>query len=86
MTEAFVRKIKRDYVRVGLCPAAQTVMHQAVTVDHPPQRGSQVHPHKALRYRPPRESSQLTKVKSESCWIFWFGPRLRATISTTHIA
>ncbi len=30
MTEAFVRKIKRDYVRVGLCPAAQTVMHQAV--------------------------------------------------------
>ena len=25
-------------------------------------------------------------VKSESCWIFWFGPRLRATISTTHIA
>lgn len=76
MTEAFVRKIKRDYVRVGLCPAAQTVMHQAVRwITH----HNEVHPHKALRYRSPRESSQLTKVKSESCWIFWFGPRLRAT-------
>jgi len=40
MAEAFVRKIKRDYARVSLCPDAQTVMHQAVTVDHPLQRGS----------------------------------------------
>jgi hypothetical protein len=40
MVEAFVRKIKRDYARVSLCPDAQTVMHQAVTVDHPLQRGS----------------------------------------------
>ena len=45
MTKAFVRKIKRDYVRVGLCPAAQTVMHQAVRwITH----HNEVHPHKAL--------------------------------------
>src|SRR5512132_549945 len=28
MAEAFVRTIKRDYVRVSPCPDAQTVMHQ----------------------------------------------------------
>ncbi len=39
MTEGFVRKIKRDYVRVSPRADAQTVMHQAVTVDHPLRRG-----------------------------------------------
>jgi len=28
MAEAFVRTIKRDYVRVSPCPNAETVMHQ----------------------------------------------------------
>jgi hypothetical protein len=28
MAKAFVRKIKRDYVRVTPCPDAQTVMQQ----------------------------------------------------------
>ena len=28
MAEAFVRTIKRDYVRVSPCPDADTVMHQ----------------------------------------------------------
>jgi len=45
MAEAFVRTIKRDYVRI-------TVMRQLYTwIDH----YNEVHPHKALGYRSPRE-------------------------------
>src|SRR5205809_3339745 len=52
MAEAFVRTIKRDYVRVSPCPDAQTVMHQLSTwINH----YNEVHPHKALGYRSPRE-------------------------------
>ena len=36
MAEAFVRTIKRDYVRVSPCPDAQTVMHQS------PAQGSRI--------------------------------------------
>ncbi len=52
MAEAFVRTIKRDYVRVSLCPNAETVMHQLPSwITH----YNEVHPHKALGYRSPRE-------------------------------
>ena len=52
MAEAFVRTIKRDYVRVNPCPDAQTVMQQLpVWITH----YNQVHQHKALGYRSPRE-------------------------------
>ena len=52
MAEAFVRTIKRDYVRVSPCPDAQTVMHQlSAWINH----YNEVHPHKALGYRSPRE-------------------------------
>jgi putative transposase len=52
MAEAFVRTIKRDYVRVSPRPNAQTVMKQL-----PPWiiHYNEVHPHKALGYRSPRE-------------------------------
>jgi putative transposase len=52
MAEAFVRTIKRDYVRVSPCPDAKTVMHQlSAWITH----YNEVHPHKALGYRSPRE-------------------------------
>src|SRR2546429_1110342 len=52
MAEAFVRTIKRDYVRVSPCPDAHTVMHQlSAWITH----YNEVHPHKALGYRSPRE-------------------------------
>jgi hypothetical protein len=53
MAEAFVRTIKSDYVHVSPCPNAQTVMHQlSAWINH----YNEVHPHKALGYRSPRES------------------------------
>src|SRR5215472_14135364 len=58
MAEAFVRTIKRDYVRVSPRPDAKTVMPQLPAwIAH----YNQVHPHKALGYRSPRSSSQLTQ-------------------------
>ena len=52
MAEAFVRTIKRDYVLVSPCPDAQTVMNQlSAWINH----YNEVHPHKALGYRSPRE-------------------------------
>src|ERR1700731_1105329 len=52
MAEAFVRTIKRDYVRVSPCPNAETVMFQLPSwITH----YNEVHPHKALGYRSPRE-------------------------------
>ena len=52
MAEAFVRTIKRDYVHVNPCPDAQTVMRQlSAWINH----YNEVHPHKALGYRSPRE-------------------------------
>ena len=58
MAEAFVRTIKRDYVRVSPRPNAESVMRQLPSwITH----YNEVHPHKALGYRSPRESSQLTK-------------------------
>ena len=52
MAEAFVRTFKRDYVRVGDCPDAQTVLRSLPAwFTH----YNEVHPHRALRYRSPRQ-------------------------------
>jgi putative transposase len=52
MAEAFVRTLKRDYVRVNPKPDAQSVIDQLPGwFDH----YNEVHPHRALRYRSPRE-------------------------------
>jgi putative transposase len=52
LAEAFVRTIKRDYVRVSPRPNAESVMRRLPSwIAH----YNQVHPHKALGYRSPRE-------------------------------
>jgi putative transposase len=52
MAEAFVRTLKRDYVRVNPTPDARTVMEQLPRwLTH----YNEVRPHKALGYRSPRE-------------------------------
>ena len=52
MAEAFVRTIKRDYARVSPRPNAKSVMRQLPSwITH----YNEVHPHKALGYRSPRE-------------------------------
>ena len=52
VAEAFVRTIKRDYVRVSPRPDAETVMRQLPAwIAH----YNEVHPHKALGYRSLRE-------------------------------
>ena len=52
MAEAFVRTIKRDYVRVSSVPDARSVLRQLPGwLAH----YNEVHPHKALGYRSPRE-------------------------------
>ena len=52
MAEAFVRTIKRDYARVRPRPNAESVMRQLpLWITH----YNEVHPHKALGYRSPRE-------------------------------
>jgi putative transposase len=52
MAEAFVRTLKRDYVRVSPVPDAETVMRLLPSwMAH----YNEVHPHKALGYRSPRE-------------------------------
>lgn len=52
MAEAFVRTLKRDYVRVSSKPDARAVFDQLpIWIDH----YNRVHPHRALGYRSPRE-------------------------------
>src|SRR3954466_6934988 len=52
MAEAFVRTIKRDYGRVSPVPDAETVMRLLPSwMTH----YNEVHPHRALGYRSPRE-------------------------------
>jgi putative transposase len=52
MAEAFVRTIKRDYVRVSPVPDAETAMRLLPSwMAH----YNEAHPHKALGYRSPRE-------------------------------
>ena len=52
MAEAFVRSFKRDYVRVSPCPTAKAVLRQLPGWF---AHYNEVHPHKALGYRSPRE-------------------------------
>jgi putative transposase len=52
MAEAFVRTFKRDYVRVSPCPTAEAVLRQLPSWF---AHYNEVHPHKALGYRSPRE-------------------------------
>ncbi len=52
MAEAFVRTLKRDYVRVSAVPDAKSVLNQLpVWFAH----YNELHPHRALGYRSPRE-------------------------------
>jgi putative transposase len=52
MAEAFVRTIRRDYVRVSPIPDARTVLESLpLWFEH----YNNLHPHKALGYRSPRE-------------------------------
>src|SRR5215212_11715227 len=52
MAEAFVRTLKRDYVRVSPVPDAETVLRQLPGwLKH----YNEVHPHRSLGYRSPRE-------------------------------
>jgi putative transposase len=52
MAEAFVRTIKRDYARVSPVPDAKTALQLLpVGLAH----YNEVHPHKALGYRSPRQ-------------------------------
>ena len=59
MAEAFVRTIKRDYVRVSPRPDAPTVMRQLSSwFNH----YNEVHPHKALDIVHPVSSSLLAEI------------------------
>ena len=58
MAEAFVRTLKRDYVRVNPRPDAQTVIDQ---LPHWIEHYNSVHPHRALGYRSPREYIAQTR-------------------------
>jgi putative transposase len=52
MAEAFVRTLKRDYIRISPRPDAASVLRQLPRwLAH----YNEVHPHRALRYRSPRE-------------------------------
>ena len=66
MAEAFVRTIKCDYVRVNPTPGAKTVMRSLPKwFDH----HNQLHPHRALGYRSPREfiADRSNKKVVEPC-------------------
>ena len=52
MAEAFARTFRRDYIRPSGCPDAETVLRSLPTwFTH----YNEVHPHRALRYRSPRQ-------------------------------
>lgn len=52
MAEAFVRTLKRDYVRVSVLPDAESVLRQLPVWL---AQYKDLHPHRALGYRSPRE-------------------------------
>ena len=52
MAEAFVRTLKRDYVRVSTLPDAASVLRQ---LPHWLTHYNESHPHRALGYKSPRE-------------------------------
>lgn len=57
IAEASVRTLKRDDVRVNSTPDARTVVEQLPSWF---ARYNDVHPHRALRYRSPREFIEQT--------------------------
>ena len=60
MAEAFVRTIKRDYARVNPMPDAETLIRQLPSwFEH----YNELHPHRALGYRSPREFIQRRSTK-----------------------
>ena len=61
MAEAFVKTVKRDYARVSSCPNATAVLRQ---LDSWFEHYNAVHPHKALKYRSPREFRRETMEKT----------------------
>lgn len=63
MAEAFVKTVKRDYARVSAKPDAASVLRQLDTwFEH----YNNVHPHKALGYRSPREfRKQIRETATE---------------------
>jgi len=64
MAEAFVKTLKRDYARVNPCPDAASVLRR---LDGWFEHYNTVHPHKALRYRSPREfRKQLVEETTEN--------------------
>jgi putative transposase len=59
MAEAFVRTIRRDYMRVSPRPNADSAFRQLpLWIVH----YSEVHPHRALGYRSPREFIQARAI------------------------
>jgi len=64
MAEAFVKTIKRDYARGAIRPDAASVLHQ---LDDWFEHYNNIHPHKALGYRSPREfREQLVKETTDN--------------------
>jgi hypothetical protein len=72
MAEAFVRTINGDYVRVSPRPNAESVMHQLSSWI---AQYNEVHAHKALGYRSPREfiaaHENLDRVRSFGGYNTW---------------
>ncbi len=68
MAEAFVRTIKRDDARVSSCPDAQSVM---VALPSWFAHYDQLHPHRALGYRSPREFIAQRQTKEAMSALFW---------------
>jgi putative transposase len=63
MAEAFVRTLKRDYVRVSPIPDAQSILRQLPRwLAH----YNELHPHRALGYRSPREFINRSTQESPS--------------------
>jgi putative transposase len=64
MAEAFVKTIKRDYARLAVRSDAASVLRQ---LDFWFEHYNNIHPHKALGYRSPREfREQLVKQTTEN--------------------
>jgi putative transposase len=63
MAEAFVRTMRRDYVRVSPVPDAASVLRQLPgwIEDY-----NELHPHRALGYRSPREFIARSTQKAPS--------------------
>lgn len=61
MAEAFVRTFKRDYVRVNPTPDAETVIR---ALPNWFAHYNELHPHRALRYRSPREFIKIRSSQS----------------------